>query len=101
MSEQTVPPGEAPKPKSGGAPVRDYVVLEEVTFEDDENVYYTKVNQVEARNSQNAMRKAARERSNFEGETDDTTLAVVPASMWRPTPVRLRRDSRVSVSIGG
>lgn len=99
MTEQTA---EAPK-KAGGAPVRGYVVFEEVTFEGDETVYYTQVNSIEARNSQNALRKAARDRgiADDADEEAEAMLSVVPASMWRPTRVKLRRDSRVSVSIGG
>lgn len=93
--------GAAAEPKkSGGAPVRDYVVFEEVIFEGDETVYYSIVNKVEARNSQNGLRKAARERADFEGDEAEATLSVVPSSMWRPTKVKLSRKSQVSVSIG-
>lgn len=86
--------------KTSGSPSRQYVVLEQVMFEGDQIAYFTEVNRVEARNAQNAMRKAARERENFDGEEAKAILSVVPASMWRPTPVTLSRKAQVSVSIG-
>lgn len=87
-----------PDPSSGGAPTRNYVCLEQHTFEEDEQLYYVEVGQVEARNATNAMRKAYRE---FKGTAEGgTTFVVIPERMWRPTPVRGTRRPDVTVSIG-
>lgn len=95
---------EAPKAKrtrakKGAAttPARNYVVLKQERFEDT-SAYYTKVHEVEARNAQNAMRLAFRDM--VEDEQGEATLVVIPASMFRPTPVKLSKTEKVSVSFG-
>lgn len=93
-------PDPEPAKRTGGAPSRTYVVLEELSFEDTPDEKYTvEVHRVEARNAANAIRKAFRELAETRTE-DEATLIVVPLSMWRPTPVRLSRKTNVSVSIG-
>lgn len=82
--------------KKGGAPSREYVVLEEGAFEDDQKPYFTEVHRVEARNAQNAMRRAFKD---LKGEAEaEATLVVVPATMWRPTKVKIQKTERTTVS---
>jgi hypothetical protein len=83
---------------AGGAPIRTYIVFEEFELEPN-GKGYQEVHRVEARNSENAIRKAYKE---LAGDKDEAsaTLVVVPESMWRPTPVHLRPKTTVSVSIG-
>lgn len=89
--------GAAQTEKKTGAPSRTYVVLEQGEF-DDASHYFTEVHRVEARNAQNAMRKAFKD---LHGEKEaEATLVVVPASMWRPEKVRIKKTERVSVSFG-
>ena len=83
--------------KKSGAPVRTYVVLEQGRFEDTDEPYFTEVGRVESRNATNAIRKAFRE---LDRADEELTLAVVPESMWRPTPVKLARRESLSVAIG-
>lgn len=110
-----------PAPKRSGAPSRSYVVLQRheigdllatiakaYDIEHDElaevvtefglrgTAVYSEVGRVDSRNSTNAIRRAFRELP-ADGER---ILAVVPESMWRPTPVKLRKRESVSVSIG-
>lgn len=87
-----------PKAKAKGAPARPYVVLRQETFEDTDDPYFVKVHEVEARNAQNAMRRAFKDLSG-DAETQ-ATLVVIPASMFRPTQVSLTKTERVSVSFG-
>lgn len=90
----------AEAPKKTGAPARPYVVLKEDTFEDSDESYFTKVHEVQARNAQNAMRQAFKDLIGGEGDVAEATLVVIPKSMFRPTPVRLNKTERVSVSFG-
>jgi len=79
-------------------PTRAYVVLEQGTFSDDEQPYWTEVGRVEARNAQNALRKAFRD---IKGDAEgDTVFCVIPDSMWRPTPVAARRRADITISVG-
>lgn len=81
--------------------MRNYVVFEQQ--QDDTGIIFIEVGKVPARNATNALRAAFRElarRADSEGEELEAILAVVPESMWRPTPVRARLQSRVSVSVG-
>lgn len=90
-------PVEQPK-KSGGTPVREYVVLEALAFEDTNEPYFVQIGSVEARNAANALRKAYYE---FKGETvGDTTLIAVPRTLWRPTPVKGKSRDGIVVSVG-
>lgn len=83
-----------------GAPARPYIVLKQDLFEDSDEPYFTKVHEVTARNAQNAMRQAFKDLSEGEGGAAEAVLVVIPASMFRPTPVRLNKTERVSVSFG-
>lgn len=84
--------------QTSGTPVRNYVVLERNTFDDDQQPYFVEIGIVEARNATNALRKAFRE---FKGTTEvDTTLVPVPEGMWRPTLVRGVRRDDVTISVG-
>lgn len=82
-----------------GSAIRTYVVLEEHHFEDEPSeAYFVEVHRVEARNGQNAMRRAFRE---LKGEEEaEVVLVVIPAGQWKPTPVSGRRRSDITVSIG-
>jgi hypothetical protein len=99
--EQREEPAPDPRPatRKGGAPSRTYVVLEQSEFEEG-GEYTVEVHRVEARNATNAIRKAFRELAAQRPDQDEATIVVVPESMWRPTPVRLKRSESVSVSIG-
>lgn len=97
-ADEPDPPAQETTAKKG-APARQYVVLKEDSFEDSADPYYTKVHEVEARNAQNAMRQAFKDLSSS-GDTAEAVLVVIPKSMFRPTPVRLNKTERVSVSFG-
>jgi hypothetical protein len=80
--------------KAGGAPTRGYVVLEEIGHA------YQNVLTVEARNGQNALRKAFKDLREGRPDLDATTLAVIPEGQWKPTPVRAQRKESITVSVG-
>lgn len=85
--------------REGTSPIRNYVVLEQ--HSDESGPFYVEVSKVPARNPTNAMRAAFRELAKGRDDEDvNTTLVVVPETMWRPTAVKARVHSRVSVSIG-
>lgn len=91
----------APEPeeeRKGGAPSRHYVVLEEIELE--QGVGYEKVITVEARNGQNALRKAFKELRKERPELDGATLVGIPAGQWKPTPVRAERKESITVAVG-
>jgi hypothetical protein len=93
--------------RKGGAPTRDYVVLEQVIFEetDDEITYaYLEVHRVEARNGTNALRRAFKElraiRAGIDEVFDEGTLVCIPAGQWKPTPVRAKKRESITVDVG-
>lgn len=92
-------PDEEPR-KGGGAPTRGYIVLEEITLDDDQGIAYQNVLTVEARNGQNAMRKAFRDLREQRPDLEATTLQVIPEGQWKPTPVRAQRKESITVSVG-
>lgn len=88
-----------------GAPIRTYVILEQVEIEGDSGTgeapypAFVEATRVEARNGNNALRKAYKElRGNTEG---DAVFIPIPESQWQPVTVRGERRSNVTVSIGG
>ena len=97
-------------PRKGGAPTREYVVLEQVVYEEDEASgsvvhAYLEAYRVEARNGPNALRKAfkelRRERAEHGGEVfDEGMLVTIPAGQWRPTPVRAKKRESITVDLG-
>jgi len=89
---------DAPARKAGGAPIRNYIVLEQHAFEEDQAPYFVEAGKVEARNATNALRKAFRELKG--GEEAETVLCVIPEGMWKPTPVKGRRRAEITVSVG-
>lgn len=94
--------------KGGGAPTRDYIVLEQTVYEESEagiTYCWLEAHRVEARNSTNALRKAfkeMREERRVQGiePLDEATLEVVPASYWKPTPVRAKKRESITVAVG-
>lgn len=93
----------APTESRSGAPTREYVVLERVEFEDDDRVFFVIAHKVEARNGTNALRRAFKEIRQERAEEeplDEATLAVVPMSQWKPTPVRAKKRESITVDIG-
>lgn len=90
--------------RRSGAPTREYMVLELIEFDDDDRTYFAVAHKVEARNGTNALRRAFKEiraeRNGTEDAFDETTLAVVPMSQWKPTPVRAKRRESITVDIG-
>lgn len=98
-AEEPEPEPSAAAAKKTGAPARPYVVLKEDKF-DDESSYYTLVHEVQARNAQNAMRQAFKDLIGGNDNVAEATLVVIPKSMFRPTPVKLNKTERVSVSFG-
>lgn len=90
-----------------GAPVRNYVILREVT-DDEGQVRYVRPDSqavvepytVEARNGNNAMRAAFRDLTSNDSELVEATLVVIPLSQFKPTPVRLKESRHVSVQMG-
>lgn len=93
------PEADEPKAGAGGAPSRNYVVLEQIELEDEQqSLGFIKVHEVEARNGTNAMRKAYKDlRGQTEGEC---VLVVIPESMWKPTRVSGQRKDAITVAIG-
>lgn len=87
----------AAKESTGTSPLRTYVVLEEGHFEDNE-LYYTVVHRVEARNNSNALRKAFRELREGGYKNETAVLMTVPEKQWRPTPVSVRVREQVIAS---
>jgi hypothetical protein len=85
--------------KAGGAPTRGYVVLEEIELDEGGHAYQN-VLTVEARNGQNALRKAFKDLREGRPDLDATTLAVIPEGQWKPTPVRAQRKESITVSVG-
>jgi len=88
----------APAADEGSSPLRTYVVLEQGEFAEG-GVYFQEVGRVEARNGQNATRKAFKEMVGRE-QTEATTLVVVSERMWQPTAVKIKRTENVSVTLG-
>jgi hypothetical protein len=92
---KSAPTPEPAKADKDGAPARHYVVLKQEEF-DDGSSYYVEVHRVEARNAQNAMRKAFKD---LNGEdAGEATLCVVPQTMWKPKKVRIAKTERTTVS---
>ncbi len=92
----------APEPepaRTGGAPTRTYVVLEEIRLDNDDIAYF-KAGEVEARNGQNALRKAFKQLREQREDFDAATLAVIPEGQWKPTPVKAQRKESITVSVG-
>jgi hypothetical protein len=98
-----------PRARDGGAATREYVVLEQVVYEEGDNgakVYcWLESHRVIARNSNNALRKAFKEmREDRTGDGlepfDQAMLEVVPASYWHPTEVRTKRRESITVAVG-
>lgn len=99
-----------PTPRKGGTPTRDYVVLEQVIYEEGENggtpvMAYLEAHRVEARNGHNALRKAFKELRVLRSEAgedafDEGTLVCIPAGQWRPTPVRAKKRESITVDVG-
>jgi DNA polymerase IIIc chi subunit len=85
---------------TSGSPSRTYVVLEQQSFEDTDELFFVRVGDVESRNATNALRKAFRELRAKGYESTEATLVVIPESMWRPTPVRAAVREQVSVTVG-
>jgi hypothetical protein len=85
--------------RRGGAPTRPYVVLEEIHLDDD-GLAYQKVLTVEARNGQNALRKAFKQLRADRTDYDAATLAVIPEGQWKPTSVRAKRTESITVAVG-
>ena len=84
---------------SSGSAIRTYVVLEQHYFDDEPDVpYFTEVHRVEARNGNNALRKAFKELKG--NEESEAVLVVIPEGQWKPTPVSGRRRAEITVSIG-
>lgn len=94
--------GSDDEPKRGGAPTRTYIVLEEFELEGDDagHLAYQVVSRVEARNGQNALRKAFKEIRETRENFDAATLAVIPENQWKPTPVRAERREQITVAVG-
>jgi len=82
---------------AGSSPMRTYVVLEEARFEDNEP-YYTVVHRVQARNNNNALRKAFRELREGGYKEETAVLMTVPEKQWRPTPVSVKVREQVVAS---
>lgn len=100
--------GEAPKPvderdepePDPGAPksqVREYVVLEEHTFEDDGSLYYSVLGKFQARNATNALRRAFK---TLITDNEPHKLIAVTGTQWRITPVQRSHRQVESVQIG-
>jgi hypothetical protein len=85
--------------RKGGAPTRGYVVLEQIELDDGVTAYQN-VLTVEARNGQNALRKAFKDLREGRPDLDAATLAVIPEGQWKPTPVRAQRKESITVSVG-
>lgn len=89
-----------PEPeRRGGTPTRNYVVLEQIELEAD-GVAFVEAHKVEARNGDNALRRAFRELRAERPELDETTLVVIPEGQWKPRPVRAERSEQIKVAIG-
>lgn len=81
------------------SPTRSYVVLEQMHFEDEpQSPYFVEIHRVSSRNAINALRQAFKELRRDGYASVDATLVVVPASMWRPTPVHATIRESVSVN---
>lgn len=108
MSALTEEPEAPQAERSGGAPTRDYKVLEQIELTD--GVAYAEVftaggelkeGTVTARNTNNAYRKAFKAMRTERGaEFDEATLIVVPAGQWRPTPVKAEKKESITVAVG-
>lgn len=88
LAEDEPEPSEPEGPKSKA---RTYLVFER--FEDKEaptGAKFHEVGDVEARNAENALRKAYRKLAEERDEYPETTLVVVAERMWRPTPIKAR-----------
>lgn len=83
----------------GGAPTRNYIVLEEIELDGNDHAYQV-VTTVEARNGNNALRKAFKELRDQRSDFDEATLAVIPEGQWKPTPVKAERKESITVSVG-
>lgn len=98
---------EAP-PRKGGAPTREYVVLEQAIYEESETgvtLAYLEVHKVEARNGTAALRRAFKELRAKRAELgedpfDEGTLVCIPAGQWKPTPVRAKKRESITVDLG-
>lgn len=83
--------------RTGGAPTRTYVILERLSFDEQEGFYYVELVRLEARNASGALRKAWNELN----RRDETAMLVpVPENQWRPRPVSGHRVDDYSVEIG-
>lgn len=91
-------PAAARNEKPSGSPSRNYVILEVTRFEDDEETYFVKAGMVEARNGNNAVRKAY---YTFKGRTvaEDVTYVAVPESQWTLVDLAPEQDTRIKLKI--
>lgn len=100
VDEAPTPSAEAEEAKRGGAPTRVYIVLEQIELDGDQPLAYQVVTTVEARNGQNALRKAFKDLRTQRTDFDEATLAVIPEGQWKPTPVKAERKESITVSVG-
>lgn len=92
-----------PEPEArnrGGAPSRNYVVLEQIELDGEGDVAFVNALTVEARNGQNAKRKAFKQLRANRPELDEATLVVIPEGQWQPTRVRAERKESITISVG-
>lgn len=102
VGEQPVERDERPEPDPdpGAIPksqVREYVVLEEQSFEDDGGLYFTELGRFQARNANNALRRAFK---TLIRDDEPHKLIAITATQWRPTPVQRSHRQVESVQIG-
>jgi hypothetical protein len=106
LPEEETPPATPPKPKAtGGSSGRPYVILksgsgkgawaEAFDREDKDKPF-----QINARNTEAALRKAYRMLTENEEEPQSYTLVPIPASHFKPTPVRGRQMKQTAISVG-
>lgn len=89
---------EQPEPDAGPkSQVREYVVLEEHTFEDDGSLYYSVLGKFQARNATNALRRAFK---TLITDNEPHKLIAVTGTQWRITPVQRSHRQVESVQIG-
>jgi hypothetical protein len=81
---------------SSGAPARNYVVLERIQ-EDDGSYYYVELATVEARNANNALRRAWKQQAR--GGDQDVWLVPVPDKWFRPRLVSGKARDEFTVEI--
>lgn len=102
-------PAPAKAGTKGGSPTREYVVLEQVVYDEDEangtaTHAWLDVHRVEARNGTNALRKAFKElraaRAEVGEQLDEGVLNCIPAGQWKPTPVRAKKRESITVDLG-